>query len=241
MSAYLYPFIAIPKKQQYFKVGSRFADALALYNFDQELRALVFDQIGKIEVAVRSTMANIVAKESGNIFWPTDNRMFANAEKFQKTISVIETEISHTREDFITHFKNKYSNPYPPAWMLFEILPVGTINYIYNNISNNALRKKIAEHFSLTAPVFSSWLTIIALTRNATCHHARIWNKENAIHPSQPRRMSHPWIDLSITTTRFFYNLCIIKYFVDIVCPENNFKNLLANLLAKYCIIDLRG
>ncbi len=186
-------------------------------------------------------MANIVAKESGNIFWATDNEMFANVEKYRKTISIIDTEIKHTREEFITHFKNKYSNPYPPAWMLFEILPLGTLNYIYNNIANNAFRKKIAEHFSLTVPVFSSWLTMMALTRNAVCHHARVWNRENAIHPSQPRKMHRPWIDSSITTTRFFYNLCIIKYLVDIICAENKFKERLIKLLNKYQLIDLRA
>ncbi len=241
LSAYLYPLLMFPKAQQIFKEGSMFEIAISIYDFDHELRSLIFNEIAKIEVAVRSAMANIVAEESGNIFWTTDAEMFANRECYQRTMSIIEQELRHSKEEFIEHFKRKYSNPYPPAWMLLEILPLGTLNYIYNNIASNALRKKIAARFSLPAPVFSSWLTIVALTRNACCHHARVWNKENAIPPVEPKKLKRPWIDTSITKNRIFYDLCIIKYFVDIINPENDMKQLLKKLLTKYPIVDVRA
>lgn len=241
LSAYLYPLLAIPKEEQRFKPGSSLTGAFSLYDFDHELRVLVFEEIAKIEIAVRSAMANIVAEESGNIFWVTDAEMFANMECYRKTIGIIDTEMRHTKEEFIEHFKRKYSNPYPPAWMLFEILPLGTLNYIYNNIANNALRKRIAARFSLAAPVFSSWLTIIVLTRNACCHHARVWNKENAIPPAVPRRITRPWIDVAILRNRIFYNLCVIKYFVDIIAPNNGMESKLKRLLAKYPSVDIRA
>ncbi len=240
-SAYLYPLIAAPKENQIFKAGSSFENALAIYNFDQDLRALLFEAIAKIEVSIRSAMANIVAEETGDIFWPTTQGMFANEVCYHKTISIIDTEMRHTKEEFIAHFKQKYSNPYPLAWMLFEILPLGTMNFIYSNIANNALRKKIAAHFSLTAPVFSSWLTIIALTRNSCCHHARVWNKENAIPPAEPKKMTRSWIGAGVLKNRIFYDICIIKYFLDIISPDNDFKENLVNLLRNYPCVDVRA
>lgn len=47
------------------------------------------------------------------------------------------------------------------------------------DLADNTLRKKIAARFGLTVPVFTSWITVVTLTRNACCHHARVWNKEN--------------------------------------------------------------
>ncbi len=237
-SAYLYPLLATPKENQMFKPQSKFETALSLYRFDQDLRSLVFRWIAEIEVAVRSALANIIAKETNNMFWMTDSTMYRKQERFQKTLAIIDKELNVSREEFIDHFKHKYSNPYPPAWILVEILPMGVLNHIYSNLADNTLCKKVAAHFSLTVPVFSSWLTVIILTRNACCHHARMWNKENAIPPVEPRRMSLPWIASIPTTRRFYFNLCVIKYFLDRINDGNSVTHELENLLATYPMID---
>lgn len=240
-SAYLYPFLSIPKEAQMFKPQSRFETALSLYHFDQELRSMIFSGIAEIEVAIRSALANIVAKDTGNMFWMTDASMYRDESRFQKTLAIIDKELNGTQEEFIEHFKHKYSNPYPPAWMLVEILPMGVLNHIYSNMADNALRKKIAAHFSLAVPVFSSWLTIVILTRNACCHHARVWNKENAIPPVEPRRMILPWITSIPTPRRFYFNICIIKYFLDRINDNNVMAYRLQNLLATYPMVDTRA
>lgn len=238
-SAYLYPFLASPKCEQQFKPQSNFQTALSLYLFDQSLRSLVFSNIAKIEIAIRSALANIVAKETGNMFWMTDGSMYRSLERFQKTLAIIDKELSGTQEEFIDHFRRKYSNPYPPAWMLVEILPMGVLNHIYSNLKNNVLRKKIAAYFSLPVPIFSSWLTIVILTRNACCHHARVWNKENAIPPVEPRRMSAPWITTVPTSKRFYFNLCIIKFLLDRINKDNQMTSKLSELLASFPMVDI--
>lgn len=241
LSAYLYPLLSIPKTEQLFKANSTLNAAISLYNFDCDLRVLLFRPIAKIEVAVRSAMANIVAKETGNIFWMTDSRMFANKDRYKKTLDIIDAELHHSKEEFISHFKAKYNDPYPPAWMLAEILPMGVLNHIYSNLSDNRLRKKIAATFSLSVPVFNSWLTIVILTRNACCHHSRIWNKENAIPPIKPKKVSRNWISSSVSCTRIFYNICIIKWFIDIISPDNVMKQHLLSLLAQYPNVDIHA
>lgn len=241
LSAYLYPLLALPKERQQFKKGCSFGIATSLYDFDHALRVFTFGLIGTIEVAMRSAMANIVAETSGNIFWMTDPSLFANKERYKKTLVLIDNELKHTKEEFISHFRHKYSNPYPPAWMLAEILPIGVLNHIYGNLANNILRKRIAARFSLSVPVFSSWLTIVILTRNACCHYARIWNKENAILPVEPKKRTFPWIDSSCIRTRFFYNLSIIKYFLDVIQPGHAMKQRLIRLLDTYPMVDIRA
>ncbi len=58
-SAYLYPLLTMPKENHVFKSGSTFNQALAMYRFDRHLRLLMFNEIEKIEVAVRSAIVNI--------------------------------------------------------------------------------------------------------------------------------------------------------------------------------------
>lgn len=90
-----------------------------------------------------------MTEETGNIFWMTDGNLFANADKFNRTMALVDKELKNSKEEFILHFKEKYIDAYPPAWILVEILPLGVVTRIYENLADNALRKKIAAHFSL--------------------------------------------------------------------------------------------
>ena len=241
LSAYMFPFLRQPKDEHRFKQGSKFQDALNLYRFDKKLRLFLFNEIEKVEIALRSTLANLVAEETGNIFWMTDETLFANSDKFRRTLELVDKELRNSKEEFIMHFKEKYSNPYPPAWILVEILPLGVVTRMFENLADNTLRKKIAARFGLTVPVFTSWITVVTLTRNACCHHARVWNKENAISPMIPRRLSDRWIVSNVSPKRIYYNICIIRWFIDIVSPNNDMLEHLQALLAEYPMIDTRA
>lgn len=241
LSAYLYPLLQMPKEVHRYKTGCTFQDALNLYRFDKKLRLLLFNEIEKVEIALRSALANIVAEATGNIFWMTDASMFANADKFKRTMALVDKELNNSKEDFIQHFKGKYSDAYPPAWILIEILPLGVVTRIYENLADNSLRKKVAARFSLPVPVFISWMTIITLTRNSCCHHARVWNKENPISPMIAKKQKGKWLVSQIPPTRIFYNICIIKWFIDIVSPNNDMKGHLQRLLADFPMIDVKA
>lgn len=240
-SAYLYPLLEKPKSSHTFKSDSSFENALSLYSFDKQLRMWIFSMIESIEVAFRSALANRIADKSGNVFWMTDVSMYANELKFANTMLLLDKELKISKEDFIKHYKEKYYNNYPPAWMLVEILPYGVLTRIYENISDHSLRKIVASEFSLSVPVFTSWMTTIALLRNACCHHARVWNKRNAILPMVIRKPMMPWLSKSADVSRIFYNLCIIKWFMNIISPVNDMKAQLEALLVQYPNVDIRA
>ena len=50
--------------------------------------------------------------------------------------------------------------------------------------------------------VFESWLTVIAVTRNACGHHSRVWNKQNAIQPAIPNNPEGEWITCLLYTSK---------------------------------------
>lgn len=238
LSGYLYPFLKVPKSEHRYKSGSTLGSAISLYEFDREFRQLVFDQIERIEVAVRSTITNIVCAETSDVFWMTNPSHFAHADKFNKTLTLIDKEIQTSREDFIVHFKRSYDDPYPPSWMVAEIIPLGTLTRLYENIASNQIRKKVARYFGLTVPVFVSWMTIVTLTRNSCCHHARLWNRSLSLRALTMTRPLRPWVDNNVQQGRVFFTLCILKHFIDIIRPNNTFKQRLVALLSKYPMVD---
>ncbi len=239
LSAYMYPLLQIPKELHRYKDGASFDQVMTLYRFDKKLRLLMFNEIEKIEIAVRSAVVNIGCEITNNPFWITDDSNFISADRFLHTMEIINTELQRSREDFILHFKKVYSNVYPPAWILTEILPFGVITNIYANIRNHKIKKLIAQKFGLQIAPFESWLTTITLMRNACCHHARVWNKQNTIRPMVPNKLTGEWITQSTNTLRVYFDLCIMKYLLNVISPQNDMTSKLKMLLSSYPTIDI--
>ena len=208
---------------------------LVYYLFDKKLCILLFNEIEKIEVAIRSVLANIGCQELGDRYWITKPEYFANADRFNQTLAVIEKELASSKEDYIEDFRCNYVENYPPAWMITEVLSFGNLNYIYSNIANNRLMKRIGDYFGLKPQVFTSWLTVLANLRNMCCHHARVWNRDFMLNPVEPRKTSNAWIDTSrIDKKKIFYRLCIIRYFLISVSPNNNLNEKLLDLFVLF-------
>ena len=240
LSAYIYPFYKSPKSDLMLKEGTTFEQVLTLYRFDKKLRILLFNEIEKIEVAIRSVLANIGCQELDDRYWITKPEYFANADRFNQTLAVIEKELASSKEDYIEDFRRNYVENYPPAWMITEVLSFGNLNYIYSNITNNRLMKRIGDYFGLKPQVFTSWLTVLANLRNMCCHHARVWNRDFMLNPTEPRKTSNAWIDTSrIDKKKIFYRLCIIRYFLISVSPNNNLNEKLLDLFVQFPSIDI--
>ena len=239
LSAYMLPHLDFPKNKHIFKVNTSFQSILNLYKFDKKLRLLIFNEIEKIEIAVRSSIVNNACEYFNDPYWITNSKYFIYPDKFAKTISLIDKELEHSKEDFIIHFKTKYSNSYPPAWILAEILPLGVLTGIYYNIKEISIKKKIANEFGLQVKPFESWMTIVTLTRNACCHHSRVWNKQNTMLAMEPIHITRPWITLQTDRLRIYFNLCIIKWFLDCISPNNTLRDKICKLLAEYPCIDI--
>lgn len=155
LSAYIFPFYRTPKSDLVLKEGTTFEQVLTLYRFDKKLRILLFNEIEKIEVAIRSVLANIGCQELNDKYWITKSEYFANANKFNQTLVIIEKELISSKEDYI--------ESYPPAW-----------------IDTSKVDKK-----------------------------------------------------------RIYYRLCIIRYFLTSVSPNNNFNERLSELLAGNPSVDI--
>ena len=235
LSAYMYPLFLVPKSEHRFKTDASFRQVMMLYRFDKKLRLFMFNEI---EIAVRTAIVDECTSAFGDSFWMTNASFFIDSNKFQKTLALISHEIDKSHEEFIVHFKQTYSDQYPPAWILAEILPLGVMTNIFINLKDSQVKKKIAQRFGLQLRVFVSWMTIISVTRNACCHHARVWNKQNTLTPMNPRRTTHAWITLPSNPLRVYYNLCIIKYFLDTISPNNDMGQKLRNLLSVFSLVD---
>ena len=54
-----------------------------------------------------------------------------------------------------------------------------------------------------------------------------------------PNRMTGRWISLPTDALRIYFNLCIIKYFLDRISPQNDMKAKIDALLRVFPDIDV--
>jgi abortive infection bacteriophage resistance protein len=111
--------------------------------------------------------------------------LYHNRFNFKKDLETVDKEIQRSSEVFIKHYKSKYTAPErPPAWMSLEILSLGTLSKLFENLRISPEKKAVAAHFGLNAFVLESWMHTLSHVRNICAHHGRLWNRNSRRFPS---------------------------------------------------------
>ncbi len=229
------------KANHVFKPNSKFENVITLYNFDKELRSLLFSAIQSIEIALRTKTIQTISSNYG-AFWFADVSLFSNTAIYVKCLVNIKNELKRSKEDFLIEHFAKYDNPlYPPAWKTLEVSSFGTLSKLYCNLSDNNLKKQIAKELGLPQHIYlESWIKSLSVLRNCIAHHARIWNRKYPWKPQLPKKLQNPWIqDKAIPQEKLYAQLCCVAYLMNTIQPSNDFNQKLKTLLADYPIVDV--
>lgn len=250
LSNYWYPMLAEPKELEQFKPGSDFETIFKLYQFDSELRALVFVAIEQIEIAVRTQIIYHLSHKHGSGFWFLEKDYFQSIKAYNRALSKILDAVGETKQVFIEKYKRNYSNELPPSWKSFELLSFRAIYSIYKNVKRSREKLAISDFFGLNYEVFISWLDTLVYIRNICAHHARLWNTTLTITPVWPRSPRGQWVhrwenepenehtrDKKLKT---YAALCIIQFVLAKSNPYNQFNASLVNLLERYPEVDIQ-
>lgn len=230
------------KEQHLFKPNSKFEDVIYLYNFDRELRVLIFDAIEKIEISLRTKLIYHLSHEF-DPWWFQNINIFQDSGALIETLANLKEEIDRSKDIFIKEHKKKYKEDlrFPPAWKSLEMTSFGSLSKLYGNLKNTIKSKDtIAEELGAVNHTYlPSWLQSMAQIRNYCAHHSRLWNKNL---PGTPKILSRPpyrWLmDVPTDTQKLYLHLCIIRYMLNIIAPENSFAIKIKELLTKYPSVD---
>ena len=95
------------KTTHQFKPNSRFEDAVALYNFDIELRDLMFKAVQRLEIALRTKIIQEFSLAHGP-FGFFDTSLADDEHKFIENMNSIYRELQRCKEDFIKEHRRNY-------------------------------------------------------------------------------------------------------------------------------------
>ncbi len=232
------------KTNHLFKRNTYFSTVIELYNFDRKLRILLFDIIEKIEISLRTKMIYHLSMEF-TPWWIQNTSIFSDTQALIKTLAKLQDEIERSKDTFIRSHRKQYKEDkrFPPAWKSLELTSLGGLSRLYGNLRNDVASKNtIAQDFGAVNHTYlPSWLQSITQIRNYCAHHSRLWNRNL---PGKPKLLSKPpnkWIEsvpLESEYQKLYIHLCLMKYLVNIIQPENKFTIRLKELFDTHPNVD---
>lgn len=257
LSAYWYPFRLFAQsvdaktkkvtihRSDNFRSDCSFQHVLDLYVFDKRLRLVVLDAIERIEVAFRVDISYLLG--SKNQFAHTDPLLLhgnfskkkdsaSGKTRHQKWMEKHDEAVARSKEDFVTHYEQKYGLPLP-IWVSVEIWDLGMLSTFYQGM-NVADKLEIANKYNVDWQVLETWLRSINFVRNVAAHHSRLWNKNLIDQPKLPKIGDIPEFDTLCSqannTSRLYVALCILIYLTRRVCPNSSWSKRLKDLIKSF-------
>lgn len=232
-----------------FKPNSYFEDVIEKYEFDRELRLVLFYAIEIIEIALRTKLIYHLSQAYGGL-WYLDQTLFSDTEWYNQHLIELQNEFARSGEIFVKDFKQKnpttnadpkiWESPnHPDAWLILEVATFGNLSKMYKNLKHQLPQKSIiANEFGLNLHnELSSWLESIALLRNIVAHHSRIWSRTIVKKPMNIANPNNAWLRLSISTyqeKKPYLTISAMLYLCNAVKPDNRLKEKLFDLFYKY-------
>lgn len=177
--------LAFEESRRSFRQGTTFEAIRQTYEFDRDLRDLLYESMEVIELDVRSTVAHTFGRAHGG-FGHTKARNFFKKFDHHNWLKKLQEETTRSREPFVERYKNTYSD-YPdlPIWMAAEIMSFGGLSRMISGLRKEDL-KAVAAPYGMQPRTFVSCLHHLVYVRNICAHHARLWDREWQIKPDLP-------------------------------------------------------
>ncbi|MEO8102705.1 MAG: Abi family protein [Betaproteobacteria bacterium] len=198
-----------------FAAGTSFETVLSYYTFDQRLKLLLMDAVERVEIALRTRWAHVLAMRYGcHAFLDAAN--FRNLARHTKCLQSLQDEVSRSHETFIKHYLSTYTDPpVPPIWAVCEVLTLGQLSQWLDNLKRRQDRQDIASAFGFDEVVVCAFAHHLATVRNLCAHHSRVWNRKFTIRMKLPMRpvavaaCFNPAQDQRIYNTLLMLALCV--------------------------------
>lgn len=227
-----------------FLKGASFDEVIARYEFDRNLRLILFDAIEVVEVALRAKIINHLSNATGSGLWYLDSSLFERKDYHEDFVLNLKYEFGRSTEPFAKEYVASHANwdscsmggDNPDAWMILEVATFGTLSKMYKNLKSQLpQRASIANDFGLySAKELSSWLEAISVFRNIIAHHSRLWNRSLSKQPTNLKGHRNRWLQTPLSDHQKKKPYGIITsmlYLCNAVYPENAIKSKLLNLI----------
>ncbi|MDR0213246.1 MAG: Abi family protein [Comamonas sp.] len=223
-----------------FPAGYDFDSIAARCEFDRELRSATIEAIDRLEVAIRSTIANYLSLSHG-AHWFLDSRIFKPTTDWGlgQLLQKVESEVKRdkSKKRFVTHYFDNHDDPYlPPSWSISECVSFGLWSRTYEILRDPNDKKAISMKFAIDQPgVFKSWIHALTVLRNVVAHHGQLLKSKLGVAPSNYTSKGITFVN----NKHFFAVATVIQYMLAQTNLPHRWKDDLRVIFAKYPSVNI--
>ena len=169
-----------------YKDGVDFEDLYRLYNFDKDVKVLLFRYLLDIEQKIKATLSNYISDKYG-----VKDSQYLRRSNYNLDCSYLDKVLKKIKDqrktygkknDAVKYYKDKYN--YIPLWVLTKALTMGAIRDLYNimkpddqdRIAQNILEKDIPKKRVAT---LKNMIALLVDVRNMCAHDEMLINFEH--------------------------------------------------------------
>lgn len=236
LKGYWYHLIDSTTKQ--FPLGYTFEHLVQRCEFDRELRAATIVAIDRLEVAIRTVMANYLSV-AHSPHWFLDTRIFKPTSKWGlgRFIKKIEDEVYRSNgKRFVRHYIDRYDEPYlPPSWMISECVSFGLWSQTFSILRNSDDKKAISMKFGVDqVEVFQSWIHALTVVRNIAAHHGQFLKVKLGVAPASYKAKA-----IKFDNSKTFFSVAtVIQYLLNQTGLPHTWAVDLDAIFNKYPLVD---
>ena len=204
--------------------GTNFSDIVALYNFDENLRSLVFKYICHVEQKIRSLISysfceTFTENQSAYLNSANYNVSNRNNRDITKLISILTYEATkNTEHSYVVYQRNTYGNV--PLWVIMKTLTLGQTSKMYSFMLPS-IKSKVSIHYdNITEKELIQYLKVLTVFRNICAHNERLFSFETRF--EIPDTTLHKKMGIPQNGTQYLYGkhdmfalLIAFRYLLD--------------------------
>ncbi len=206
ISGYRHLFLKSPKDRNFIK-GTTFRELYALFNFDRQVRNIVFKNLLIIENNLKSIISYQLSKKYG--FREKD---YLKPENFTKvpdkqrqlsdTLKKMKRQIrvNGAQHSATSHYLKNYG--YIPLWVVVKVLSFGIVGELYT-VMKREDKEEIANIYDLSINNLLTYLPILSNYRNLCAHEDILYDHRTQKIIGDTRY--HDGLDIPTTDGEYIY------------------------------------
>ena len=165
-----------------FREGTNFRELYSMFNFDRQIRNILFKNILIVENNLKSILSYVISKNHGfkeqnylnaNIFCQDQNKSRQINDLIRKMKRQI--NVNGKQHAATNHYIHNYG--YIPLWVVVKVLSFGIVSEVYS-ILQKSDQQEIADIYDVTIRELTTYLPILANYRNLCAHEDLCFNNK---------------------------------------------------------------
>ena len=206
ISGYRHLFLKSPKDRNFIK-GTTFRELYALFNFDRQVRNIVFKNLLIIENNLKSIISYQLSKKYGfrekDYLRPENfTRVPDKQRQLSDTLKKMKRQIrvNGAQHSATSHYLKNYG--YIPLWVVVKVLSFGIVGELYT-VMKREDQEEIANIYDLSINNLLTYLPILSNYRNLCAHEDILYDHRTQKIIGDTRY--HDGLDIPTTDGEYIY------------------------------------